>query len=274
VADFGDAVRDVLDRLDVRGVLDILIIGLIFFWLLVQVRGTTAMALLRGIAIMFAAAWAMSSVLDLQVLSFLLRNSLTGLLIAAPIVFQPEIRRALEQVGRLGIRGLFAPPALDTSADSVVEAAAKLSRERHGALIIIERETGLQDYIDTGVSLDAAPTPELLEGIFFPNSPLHDGAVIMRENRIIAAGVTLPLAEHAVKGSGTRHRAALGISERTDAVSIVVSEETGNISVAYNGRLLTRLTPDRLRDVLDEIARGRAISFVNGQRYLRNPEVE
>ncbi len=271
MADFGDAVRDVLDRLDVRGVLDILIIGLIFFWLLVQVRGTTAMALLRGIAIMFAAAWAMSSVLDLQVLSFLLRNSLTGLLIAAPIVFQPEIRRALERVGRLGIRGLFAPPALDTSADSVVEAAAKLSRERHGALIIIERETGLQDYIDTGVSLDAAPTPELLEGIFFPNSPLHDGAVIMRENRIIAAGVTLPLAEHAVKGSGTRHRAALGISERTDAVSIVVSEETGNISVAYNGRLLTRLTPDRLRD---EIARGRAISFVNGQRYLRNPEVE
>lgn len=251
-----DSVREVLDRLDLRSLVDILIISAIVFWLFLQIRGTTAVTVLRGIAFVLIAAWVISSLLDLRVLSFLVRNSLTGLLIAVPIVFQPEIRRALERVGRFGGRGIFARQDLDQSIDCVVEAATNLARKRHGALIVIERDTGLQDYIETGVKLDASPTPELIEGIFFPNSPLHDGALIIRQNRLVAAGCTLPLADALVRGSGTRHRAAVGITERTDAVSVVVSEESGNISIAYNGRLMPRLDPERLRTMLYAVVHG------------------
>lgn len=257
MSDITSGARDILDRLEPRDVVDILIIATIVFLIFLQIRGTTAVSVLRGIAIMLIAAWVISSLLDLRVLSFLVRNSLTGLLIAVPIVFQPEIRRALERVGRLGFRGVFTRnPALDESIDDVVEAAAALARRRHGALIVLERDTGLQDYIETGVKLDASPTPELIEGIFYPNSPLHDGAVILRDNRIVAAGCTLPLGESLVRGSGTRHRAAVGITERTDAVSVVVSEETGNISVAFNGRLVPRLDEQRLRAILYSLVHG------------------
>jgi diadenylate cyclase len=136
--------------------------------------------------------------------------------------------------------------------------------KRHiGALIVIERETGLQDYIDTGIPVDAIPSPELLEGIFFPNSPLHDGAVVLRGDRVVAAGVTLPLSDNSLPGElGTRHRAGLGITERTDAVSVIVSEETGRISVAADGRMHTRLDDERLRALLDRLLGSRT----NGAR--------
>jgi diadenylate cyclase len=138
--------------------------------------------------------------------------------------------------------------------EAVTEAASDMAKENVGALMVLERETGLQDYIESGIPIDALPSPELLNGIFYPNSPLHDGAVVLRGNRVVAAGVTLPLSENTPPGElGTRHRAALGITERTDAVSVVVSEETGNISVAADGRMYTRLDEARLRALLDRL---------------------
>jgi diadenylate cyclase len=133
----------------------------------------------------------------------------------------------------------------------VIEASENLSQRRHGALMVLERETGLEEYADTGVRLDATPSVELLQGLFYPNSPLHDGATILRGDKVVAAGCTLPLSDRADRGQmGTRHRAALGISERTDAVTVVVSEERGDISVAANGRMISRLEKPRLRAIL------------------------
>ena len=253
-----ESIQEALSRLDVRSVIDILLIAAIIYWLLLSVRGTTAMSVLRGIAIVFIGAFLLARLLDLQVLSYLLRYSLIGVLIAVPIVFQPELRRALERLGRTGRRAWLGRPSYDAMIDAVTEAAANLSRQRHGALIVMERETGLEDYIDTGVRVDAAPSVGLLEGIFFPNSPLHDGAVIVRENRVVAAACTLPLTEDNRPGlMGTRHRAALGISERTDAVAVVVSEETGQVAVASNGRMAQRLDEGRLRATLESMLGGR-----------------
>lgn len=251
MADFLDTITDTLARLDVRSVFDILLIAAIFYWMLLLIRGTTAMTLLRGAAILIIVAVALSQIFNLEVLDFIIRNSFAGLLVGILIIFQPEIRRALERLGRTGLRGWIGRPVFDETIDAVSDAALHLARRRHGAIMVVERDTGLQDYIDTGVRVDAAPSPELLEGIFYPNSPLHDGAVILSENRVVAAGCTLPLSENSVRGhKGTRHRAALGISERTDAVSVVVSEETGDISLASDGRIVSRLDESRLRATL------------------------
>jgi diadenylate cyclase len=252
--DLLDSILDNLQQFDATSALDVVIISLIFFWFLMLLRGTTAMAVMRGAFIILIAAFALGRAFDLRVLNFVIRNSFTGLLIALPIIFQPEIRRALERVGRAGARAFGAPHAYTTSIEAVSEAAVDMAQRKFGALIVLERETGLQDYIDTGIALDAVPSSELIEGIFFPNSPLHDGALVLRGNRVLAAGCTLPLSENTLPGElGTRHRAGLGITERTDAVSVVVSEETGRISVAADGRMYTRLDEQRLRGLLDRL---------------------
>jgi diadenylate cyclase len=193
-----------------------------------------------------------------------IRNSLTGLIIAVPIIFQPEIRRALERVGRTG---LWTRPAYENVIDVVSKVASDLSVRRHGALIVFERETGLQNHVDTGVAIDAVPTVELLEGIFFPNAPLHDGAVIMREDRVLAAGCTLPLSETRLSGEmGLRHRAGLGVTEGTDAVSLVVSEESGSIAVAADGRMYAHLDEARLRGLLARLLDAGIALSRNGER--------
>lgn len=249
-----DTLRENFQDFDVTSAIDVLLISLLFFWVLLLLRGTTAMAVMRGVFILLTGAVILGQLFDLRVLNFLIRNSFTGLLIAIPIIFQPEIRRALERVGRTGARAFGAALQNPGTIDAVAEAAAEMAKRRTGALIVMERETGLQDYVDTGIPLDAVPSPELLENIFFPNSPMHDGAVVIRGSRIVAASVTLPLSDDALPGElGTRHRAALGITERTDAVSVVVSEETGGISVAAEGRLHTRLDEARLRALLDRL---------------------
>jgi len=190
-------------------------------------------------------------VLDLTVLDWLLRNSLPAVLIAIPIIFQQEIRRFLERVGRTGRwpwpgRGLY-----EGVVDTVADASLSLAGKRHGAIIVIERDTGLEEYMDTGVKLDAASSAPLLESIFYPNSALHDGAVVLRENRVIAAGCTLPISDRVEReAQGLRHRAALGLAERTDGVAVVVSEETGSIAVAANGRMISNLDGPRLRGIL------------------------
>ena len=249
-----DALRSFVDTLrtiDARDAVDIALLTVCIWWMLLLVRGTSAMTLLRGAAIVLIGAFALANVFDLTVLNWLLRNALTGLLLGMLIIFQPEIRRALERVGRTGMRAVRGRGGYEGVVDVLARAGEDMARRRHGALIVLERETGLEEYIRTGRRIDAETSEELIEGIFYRNSPLHDGAAVLRGDRIVAAACTLPLSEARLPQQyGTRHRAALGISERTDAVAIVVSEETGEIAVAADGRLLSHLDGDGLRRTL------------------------
>lgn len=247
---FSDEIQDILDRFEPIDALDVFLIAAIIYGAFLLLRGTAAIALLRGAAIILVVIVILAEVLNLEVLDFVIRHSLTGLIIAVPIIFQPEIRRALERVGRTGV-AVWTHPVYDSLVRIVTECAMDLARQRHGALIVFERETGLQNHIESGVALDAQPSVELLTGIFFPNSPLHDGAVILRDSRLIAAGCTLPLSEVRLSGEmGMRHQAGLGITEGTDAVAVVVSEETGMVSVAADGRVYARLDEARLQGLL------------------------
>lgn len=251
--EFRDEVQDLLDRVDATTALDVLLIAALIYWVLLLLQGTAATALLRGAAILLIGAVVLAQALELEVLDFVIRNSFTGVLIAIPIIFQPEIRRALERLGRTGFR-VWGRSSYEGLIDTVSTAAVTLAKQRHGALIVFERETGLQDHIDTGVAVNATPSEELLEGIFFPNAPMHDGAVILRDGRVVAAACTLPLSETKLPAElGLRHRAGLGITERTDAVSVMVSEETGGLSVAADGRLYTQLDEPRLRGILSRL---------------------
>ncbi len=246
-----DAVRDALDRFEPASAVDILGIAVLIYLALILVRGTTAMFLLRGIVIVAVGAVVLVQVLDLTVLDWVLRNSFPALLIAIPIIFQQEIRGFLVRLGRTGRWPWLGGGVHEGVVDTVADAALSLSERRHGAIIVVERETSLEDYIDTGVKLDAACSSQLLESVFYPNSALHDGAVVLRDNRVAAASCTLPISDRLDREyPGMRHRAALGISERTDAVAVVTSEETGSVSVAANGRMISRLDGPRLRGIL------------------------
>lgn len=252
----------IFSRLDVRAFVDILVVTFIIYWLLGVAQGTRAALIIRGMVILVLAIWLASRAFELAALGWLFRVVLPVLLVAIPVIFQPELRRVLEQIGHTE-RWLRTPfpasnaPNLEQTIDEISRAAGRLSRSRYGALMVLERETGLQDYADRGVPLDAAVTQQLLINVFFPNSPLHDGAVIIRQDRILAAGVVLPLTENVADGGrlGTRHRAAIGITEESDALAVVVSEETGRISVAHSGRLVENLDQERLRRALRSLLR-------------------
>jgi uncharacterized protein (TIGR00159 family) len=235
--------------------LDLAAVTLIFYWLLSVFRGTRATMLARGVVILWLAMALLSAVFQLTTLTWLIRNSGLALLVGIPVIFQPELRRALEQLGRTGAaltRPRARPGDLLSPLEAIVVACAQLSRQHTGALIVIERQTGLQEYADRGIPLDADVTSQLIAAIFYPNAPLHDAAIIIRGARIVAASAVLPLTDQVLgeQHYGTRHRAALGISEHSDAVAVVVSEEKGTIGVATNGRLVGNLTPERLRVVL------------------------
>jgi uncharacterized protein (TIGR00159 family) len=253
----------VLERLnpftDPLRLLDILIVTLIFFWLLGAIRGTRAVQLLRGFGILVALSFLLGSLVrGLETLNWLLRNVVQpALFVSIPILFQPELRRALESLGRTN--DLFGRPfgranqsELLETVNGVARAAQQLSQQGIGALMVIERETGLQEYADRGVILDSRLAVPLLLNIFYPNSPLHDMAVILRGNRILAANVVLPLSEDVggPRRYGTRHRAAKGITEQSDAIAVVVSEETGAISLMNDGRMVSYLNEARLRHLL------------------------
>jgi len=244
----------VLGRFDRVALLDVLLVTLVFYWLLFLLRGTQAVQLLRGIIILVLLIGLLSTIRELRAFGWLVRSAVPALLVSIPVIFQPELRRALERLGRTG--SLLTTPGREQKMGQVIEGIAAscqvLSERRHGALIVLERETGLREYIDTGVGMDAAVTPALLETIFFPNTALHDGAVIIRGDRIVAAACVLPLIENlsGERNLGTRHRAALGVTVGTDAVSVVVSEETGIISIAHNGRMIRRLDLNRLQKIL------------------------
>lgn len=245
-------------RLGWLDVLDILLVTTIFFFLLTLVRGTQAVVLLRGMILLIIAIALLTGLLHLPAFSWLLRTTLPALLVSIPVIFAPEIRRALERLGRAG--AIFAANpvtgALDERIDAICAAAQRLTEHRHGAIIVIEREVVLEEYVETGVLLDARLSPELLLQIFYVNTPLHDGAAIIRGNRVAAAACVLPLSSSGTlsrspeRQMGLRHRAALGISEVSDAVAVVVSEERGIVSVAHNGRMIRRLDQSRLRNIL------------------------
>lgn len=244
----------VLSRITPLTLLDLAAVTAIFYWLLSVIRGTRATMLVRGVVILWMAVAVLGTVFQLGTLSWLIRNSGLALLVTIPVIFQPELRRALETLGRTGAGLTRRRRGADMGSviESITQACIQLVRMKTGALIVLERQTGLQEYADRGISLDAEVSSQLIVSIFYHNSPLHDGAIIIRDGRILAASVVLPLTDQLLgpQQFGTRHRAALGISEHSDAVAVVVSEERGIISVATNGRLVSNIAPERLRSLL------------------------
>ncbi|MBE4909691.1 TIGR00159 family protein [Bacillus luteolus] len=244
-----------LPFLDYLGyIIDILLVWFVIYKLIMVIRGTKAVQLLKGITVIIIIRM-LSSVLGLNTLQWLMDQALTWGFLAIIIIFQPELRRALEQLGRGKLFSRTNAPEEDEQTsfiDSLVKATDYMAKRRIGALISIERETGMGDYIETGIGLDAKITSELLINTFIPNTPLHDGAVIIQKNKVAAAACYLPLSESPFisKELGTRHRAALGISEVTDSITVVVSEETGSISLTKNGELHRELKQDAFREML------------------------
>jgi diadenylate cyclase len=257
-------------------ILDILIVTILVYQLLILIRRTRAAQLVIGLgALLFA--YALSRILELYTLQYILGYVGLVIPIALLIIFQPELRRMLEQLGRGGvlITG-FAPHGLGREetirlVNDVGRAARVLSMRKIGALFVLERRTGLADFIETGIRLDALVAVQLLINLFFPNSPLHDGAVIIRGNRVMAAGCLLPLSENAALGRtlGTRHRAGLGITEQTDAVAVIVSEETGTISLARDGELVRGLSEEELKSELLRLFAGQPATDVRRWRPWR-----
>jgi diadenylate cyclase len=260
VTNFLNDLLFIFQRANWLSVVDILLVTLIFFILLYALRDTQALVLLRGVLFIVILLALLTSLADLPAFSWLIQNTLPALLLAIPVIFAPEIRRGLERIGRAG--SLFTPAGKISDQETletihaVVSAAARLSARQHGALIIMQRLDSLEEYNNTGVRMNAKVTPELLLQIFYPNTPLHDGAAIIGNGRLLAASCVMPLSASGIltrspeRQMGLRHRAALGISEVSDAVAVVVSEETGSISIAHSGRMIRRLDPERLENIL------------------------
>jgi len=248
-------------------VIDILIVAVILYQLLKLVRGTRAAELIVGL-VLLALVGVIATTLHLILLQWLFQNAAPFVVIAVIVLFQPELRRALDQVGRLSHLNLqlsqFNPQAFNRGVAEAIRAAERLSARKTGALIVFEREVGLEDYAATGVRINGELTAEFLQTIFFPNSPLHDGAVIVRGNVIVAAGCLLPMPEERVRGAerlGTRHRAAIGLSQVSDAVILVVSEETGSISVVEDGKINRNLDIEGVRArLLGSLQRRRSVN--------------
>lgn len=245
----------VIENFNPKDVIDILFVAFVLYFLLLLVRGTRAVQLLKGVIIVIVVTL-LASLLHLSASSWLLNKIIQIGLFAIPVVFQPELRRALEQLGRGGFWQVsLSSQGTDEdqqTVNEIVKASQVLSKTKTGALIVVERRTGLTEYIETGTSIEGKVSSELFINLFIPNTPLHDGAVIVKNNKIIAAGCFLPLTENRSldKQLGTRHRAGLGISEQSDGVAIVVSEETGRISVSVDGVLHRNLDEAGLKELL------------------------
>jgi diadenylate cyclase len=264
-----ELLESILDRVSLSTIVDIGITALLIYWLFSLIRGTRAVRLVIGVSVLFV-VYALAVAFNMLLLTQILQAGAVVGLFALVVVFQPELRRALERIGRVGSIGWIFSPAESRHADlvatEVARAAAELSAEGHGALIVLERETGLEEVAETGVMIHGDVSADLLQTIFTPRSSLHDGAVIIREDRIVAAGALLPLAETTIHSErfGTRHRAALGITEQTDAVVIVVSEENGQISLVERARIVRNLTEAGLARAIQgflDPARGRRGAF-------------
>jgi len=252
------AVRDLLvfiQNRSWRDVIDILLVAFLAYRLLLLIRGTRAVQLLAGVGVL-AALGLVANALRLQLTSWIFSNLAPAVLIGVVILFQPELRRALDRVGRVGFLGRplthYNLQLASNLVDQAVRGIERLSQRRLGALIAFERDVGLENYALTGIRVNADLTAEFLESIFVPAGPLHDGAAIVRGSRVLAAGCVLPLADELTVRArmGTRHRAAIGLSLESDAVVVIVSEETGRITVAQDGKLIEPLDLQHLRELL------------------------
>lgn len=262
MSEFLNELLFLIQRFGWADLLDIILVTAIFYALLAILRDTDALVLLRGVFFIIILLGLSTALFDLPAFSWLISTVLPALVFAIPVIFAPEIRRGLERVGRAGNMNLFArlrdidKEKLEETLNAVISACTRLSERHHGALIVMQRVQGLRDYTETGVPMNAQVTPELLLQIFYPNTPLHDGAVIIVDNNIVAASCVMPLSASGVlnrspeRTMGLRHRAALGISEVSDAIAVVVSEETGSISIAQDGKMIRRLNIDRLTNTL------------------------
>lgn len=239
----------------IKDIADILIVSYLIYRMILLIRGTRAVQLLKGIFLLVI-TWALSTWLNLFTLKWLMNQVFTFGVVTVLIIFQPELRRALEQLGRgkLFTRGSAEDEDVNHRINEVIKSINYLSRRKIGALIVFERHTGLTDYIESGIKMDSTLSSELLINVFIPNTPLHDGAVILRGNQIMAAGCYLPLSENPFisKELGTRHRAGIGISEVSDAISVIVSEETGQVSLALNGQVVRDIKEESLISKLFE----------------------
>ena len=243
--------QGLLKTISILDVLDILVVAYFLFRIYLMLKNTRAATLVKGLlvlaVILFISKW-----LNLHVITWLLEKSMTVVMVALPVVFQPELRRALEQIGRGRLFHKHNEKELEDMLNAVTNATEIMSRRKIGALMVFERETGLEERIETGVPIDGLISDSLLLNIFEPDTPLHDGAVVIRGNRIVAASCLLPLTEarNLSQELGTRHRSAIGISEQSDALVLVVSEETGTISLARNGELHRYLTGEDIKSLL------------------------
>ncbi|MCW1967964.1 MAG: diadenylate cyclase CdaA [Anaerolineae bacterium] len=242
-----------VQRINSLALLDIVLVATVFFGVLSLVRATQAIPLLRGMLLITAISVMLGGLAQLPTFGMVIKTIVPALLVAIPVIFQPELRRALERLGRISdLLGSPRHTELEDEVSTISKTAQKLSQLGHGALIILQGNTGLQNLVDTGTPLNAKLTVELLLTIFHPNTPLHDGGVIIAHNQIIAAGCVLPLTHAHLDDHrmGLRHRAGLGVSEATDAIAIIVSEETGSISVAHEGRITRNISLDDLQKMI------------------------
>ena len=276
-------IESILEQVPATSILDIGITAVLIYWLFSLIRGTSAVRLVIGVSVLFAVYFA-ARILSLRLLTQILETGAVVGLFALVVVFQPELRRALDRIGRVGSFGWLVSAegrAADIVATEVARAAAVLSAEGHGALMVIERETGLEQIAETGVMIHGDLSADLLRTIFSPRSPLHDGAVIIRGSRVLAAGALLPLGETTIHSErfGTRHRAALGTTEQTDAIVVVVSEENGHISLVQRARIVRNLNESQLvralRQVLEPTERARRVfpASVPGARAPRLADI-
>jgi len=245
--------RAFLDRIHVpgpAGILEILFLAFVLYYIIAFFRGTRGAQVLAGLAVFFIGLLVVTHFLHLDAVNWLLKRFSVYFAIAFVVIFQPEIRRVLAELGKQHV--FHGTVRERTLVDNIVQAVMLLAERKIGALVAVEREIGTRTTQETGTRIDSLVTPELLASIFFPHTPLHDGGVIIKGDRILAAGCLFPLSprEELSRSLGTRHRAAIGLTEETDAIVIVVSEETGAISVAYKGRLSRGLDEERLKRVL------------------------
>jgi diadenylate cyclase len=259
-----ELINDILfifQRLNWLSVLDLALVTAILFGILILLRDTQATVLLRGVIFLVILLALLVNFVNLPAFSWLINTTLPALLLAIPVIFAPEIRRGLERLGRAGSTSFFrrsetSLEELQVTFQAIATACARLSARKHGALIVLEREVSLKEYVSTGVYMDSTVTPEMLLQIFYPNTPLHDGAVIIADNRVLAASCVMPLSASGIlnrspeRQMGLRHRAALGSSEASDAIAITVSEETGSISIAQGGRMIRGVESNRLVNLL------------------------
>lgn len=272
-------ILSIVKSINISNVVDIFIVAYILYKLFILIHETRAEQLIKGL-VFIVVVMKLSQVFGLITLYWLIQNTLTVGLIALIIIFQPELRKALEHIGRSKFltRKLFdSDEEIQRVVEEITIAAINLSTIKTGALMVIEQETGLNDFMESGVKIDANVTYALLENIFVENTPLHDGAVLIRRDRIVTAACVLPLTEQYLdKELGTRHRAGVGVTENSDAIAIIVSEETGNISLAINGKLTRNYTAEKLRNILTKALKHNMdidkTTFKKVKEWLLNPK--